>query len=136
MQEMQAGLNPGSGRSFGGRNDNPLQYSCLENSMERGAWQFLDDSVDKESACNVGDTDSIPGLGGCSWSRKWQLICWRRDRLPSPLFLSFLCDSDGKESACSEGDLGSTLGLGISPAEGNGNPLQYSWLENSVDRRA
>ena len=29
---------PGSGRSFGEGNDNPLQYSCLEDSMDRGAW--------------------------------------------------------------------------------------------------
>ena len=29
---------PRSGRSPGGGNDNPLQYSCLENSMDRGAW--------------------------------------------------------------------------------------------------
>ena len=33
------GLIPGSGRSPGGGNDNPLQYSCLESSMDRGAWQ-------------------------------------------------------------------------------------------------
>ena len=33
-----AGLIPGSGRSPGERNCNPLQYSCLENSMDRGAW--------------------------------------------------------------------------------------------------
>ena len=32
------GLIPGSGRSSGGGNGNPLQYSCLENSMDRGAW--------------------------------------------------------------------------------------------------
>ena len=32
------GLIPGSGRSLGEENDNPLQYSCLENSMDRGAW--------------------------------------------------------------------------------------------------
>ena len=30
---------PGSGRSLGGGNGNPLQYSCLENSMDRGAWR-------------------------------------------------------------------------------------------------
>ena len=30
---------PGSGRSPGGRNDNPVQYSCLENPMDRGAWR-------------------------------------------------------------------------------------------------
>ena len=33
------GLSPGSGRSPGGGNGNPLQYSCIENSMDRGAWQ-------------------------------------------------------------------------------------------------
>ena len=33
-----AGLIPGSGRSPGVRNSNPLQYSCLENSMDRGTW--------------------------------------------------------------------------------------------------
>ena len=33
------GLTPGSGRSPGGGNGNPLQYSCLENCMDRGAWQ-------------------------------------------------------------------------------------------------
>ena len=31
--------NPGSGRSLGGGNGNPLQYSCLENPMDRGAWR-------------------------------------------------------------------------------------------------
>ena len=34
-----AGLIPGSGRCPGGRNGNPLQHSCLENSTDRGAWQ-------------------------------------------------------------------------------------------------
>ena len=39
MKEIQEiGFNPGSGRSPGGGNSNPLQYSCLENSMDRGAW--------------------------------------------------------------------------------------------------
>ena len=44
--------------------------------------------------------------------------------------------SDGKESAFSAGDLGSVPGVGRSPGEGNGNPLQYSCLENSMDRGA
>ena len=43
-------------------------------------------------------------------------------------------DSDGKESFCNAGDLGLIPGSGISP--GNGNPLQYSCLENPMDRRA
>ena len=44
--------------------------------------------------------------------------------------------SDGKESACSAGDTGSIPGSGRSPGEGNGNPFQYSCLENSMDRGA
>ena len=42
-----AGLIPGSGRSPGGGNGNPLQYSCLKNSMDRGAWQATVQSVTK-----------------------------------------------------------------------------------------
>ena len=41
-----------------------------------------------------------------------------------------------KNFAYNAGDPGSILGLGRSPGEGNGNPLQYSCLENSVDRGA
>ena len=69
----------------------PLQYSCLENPMDRGAW-----------------------VGYCS--------------------VGFLGGSDSKESACSAGNLGLIPGSGRSPGEGNGNPLQYSCLENPMDR--
>ena len=48
----------------------------------------------------------------------------------------FPCGSAGKETACNSGDLGSTPGLGRSPGEGNGYPLQYSCLENFMDRGA
>ena len=44
--------------------------------------------------------------------------------------------SDGKESSCNEGDAGSIPGSGRSPGEGHSNPLQYSCLENSLERRA
>ena len=46
---------------------------------------------------------------------------------------SFPGGSDVKASACSAGDLGSIPGSGGSPGEGNGNPLQYSCLENLMD---
>ena len=46
------------------------------------------------------------------------------------------CGSDGKEFACNARDPVSVPGLGRSPAEGNGNPLQDSCLENPVDRGA
>ena len=52
---------------------------------------------------------------------------------------AFSGGSDGKEYACNAGDTkvtGLIPGLGRSPGEGNGNPLQYSCLENSLDRGA
>ena len=62
-----------------------------------------------------------------------QKICWRRDRLPTPVFLGFPCGSAGKESVCNAGDLGSIPELGKTPGEGKGYPLQYSGLENTTD---
>ena len=59
-------------------------------------------------------------------------IHWRRNRLPTPVFLGFPCGSAGKESACSVGDLGSISGLGRSPGEGKGYPVLYFGLENSM----
>ena len=53
--------------------------------------------------------------------------------------VGFLHSSAGKESACNVGaigDLGSIPGLGTSPGGGNSNTLQYSFLENPMDRRA
>ena len=60
-------------------------------------------------------------------------IHWRRDSLPTPVFLGFPCGSAGKESICNAGDLCSVPGLGRSPGDGEGYPLQYSDLENSMD---
>ena len=57
---------------------------------------------------------------------------WRRDRLPTPVFLGFPCGSAGKESTCNAGDLGLILGWGRSPGEGKGYPLQYSGLGRRV----
>ena len=51
------------------------------------------------------------------------------------VFLDFLL-LDGKESTCNVGDLGSIPRLGRSPRGGHGNPLQYSCLENPMDRGA
>ena len=50
--------------------------------------------------------------------------------------MDFPGDSVDKESACNAGDPGLIPELGRSPGEGNGNPLQYSCLENSMDRGA
>ena len=113
----------------------------------------------KKSSCNAADSGLIPGLRRStgegigypllySWAslvaqlvknppamqETWVgKIPWRRDRLPTPVFLGFLCGSAGKESACNAGDLGLTPGLGRSPGEGKDYPLQYSGLQNSMD---
>ena len=50
--------------------------------------------------------------------------------------MGFSGGSDGKESTCDAGDLGLIPGLGRSSGEGNSYPLQYSGLENSMDRGA
>ena len=53
-----------------------------------------------------------------------------------PVFLGLPWWLSGKESTCSAGDVGSTPGPGRSPGEGNDNPLQYSSLENFMERGA
>ena len=50
--------------------------------------------------------------------------------------MGFPGGSDGKESACDAGDQGSISGSGRSPGEGNVYPLQYSWLENPMNKGA
>ena len=87
------GLILGLERSPGERNSNPLQYSCLENPMDRGAWQaiihgvakswtrlsFPGGSDGKESTCNVGYLDLIPGLGRSSGEGNTHssILVWR-----------------------------------------------------------
>ena len=70
-----------------------------------------------------------------SWSQQLvrKLKLYKHQALQT---LGFPHSSVSKESACSAGDPGSIPGLGRSPREGNGNPLQYSCLENSMDRGA
>jgi len=68
-----------------------------------------------------------------SWVRK---IPWRRDRLPTAVFLGFPCGSDSKESTCNVGDLGLIPGLERSPGGRHSKPLQYSTLENPPGQRS
>ena len=193
MQETW--VQSGWGRSPGERNGYPLQYSCLENSMDRGAWWpvgsqrvkydcatniltfcgapvkiFMDSlllnpkilflSMDLKSFKDVklikmmSSTVSTPKAfivcQHCarSWRpcrNSWYLYrrYWTNDVkaqdsrdhiwLSLRLHLGFPGGSEVKASACNAGDLGSIPGLGRSPREGNGNPLQYSCLENPMD---
>ena len=70
-------------------------------------------------------------------SERYCWICEHPTRSQKPhhnLSRGFLDSSNGKESDCNTGDLGSIPGLGGSPGGGYGNPLQYSYLENLMDR--
>ena len=64
-----------------------------------------------------------------------QKIPWRRDRLPTSVFLGFPGGSVSKKLARNAGDLGSIPGLGRSPGGGHGHPLQYSCLGNPHGQR-
>ena len=68
-----------------------------------------------------------------SWVRR---IPWRKDRLPTPVFLGFPGGSEGKESTCNAGDLGSIPALGRSNGVGHDNPVQYACLENLHGQRS
>ena len=63
-----------------------------------------------------------------------QLILYTMSTAVLIKVLGFPDSSVGQESACNAGDLGSILGLGKSPGGENDNPLQYSCLENPMDR--
>ena len=107
-------------------------------------WAFPGGEVGKNPSANAKDardTGLIPGLEKMLWSRKWQ---------PAPIFLSgkfhgqrilagfrgFPVSLAGKESSCNAGDPGSIPRLGEAPGDGNGYPLQYSVLENSMESGA
>ena len=82
--------------------------------MHRGAWQAAAHRVTQ------------------SWTRLKRLCT----HAYIYIYLGFCGGSDGKESACNAGDAGLISQLGRSPGEGNDYPLQYSCLENSMDRGA
>ena len=94
----------------------------------------------------MGDLGSIPGLrrvppthSSILAEKSGGYSLWGRRELDKMIVqlntftLGFPGGSDSKVSARNVGDLGSIPGLGRSPGEGNGNPLQYSCLENSMD---
>ena len=101
-----SGSIPGSGRSPGRGQGNPLQYSCLKNPMDRGDWRALVHRVAKS---------------------RIQLIDFTFPFHFHIYYQGFPDSSVGKEYACNAGDPGSIPGSGRSPGEGIGYPLQYSW---------
>ena len=113
---------------IGERNGNPLQYSCLENPRDGGAWW----------AAVYGVTQSRTWLKRLSSSRVVRAL--RPGQMVTHaigsrrcLDMRYLWRSDRKESTCNAEDPGLIPGSVRSSGEGNGHPLQYSGLESSMD---
>ena len=94
-------FDPWIGKILGEGNGNPLQYSCLENPTDKGAWSATVHGVAKSQIRLRLLFLSVDGYLGC-----------------------FRVLANVNSAACNAGDLGSILG------GGHGNPLQYSCLEN------
>ena len=81
----------------------------------------------------TGRPGVLQSMGSQRVRHDWAaVLSWTEDGCT----LGFPGGSDGKESACSAEEPGSIPGSGRSSGEGNGNPLQYCCLENSMDREA
>ena len=102
---------PGSGRSPGEGNGNPLQYSWMGNPMDRGAWWAMVHRVTK------------------SWTHRRDLASMHTPHVHICIYIctySIPSNSTSKESACNAGDAGSIPRPGRCPGEGIDYPLQYS----------
>ena len=96
-------------------NGNPLQCSCLENPRD-------------------GEPGGLPSMGSHRVRHNWSDFTAAAAAYILEGGRDFSHSSVGKSSACSAGDLGSITGSRRSSGKGNGSPLQYSCLENSMDR--
>ena len=108
-------------------------------------WQFWRRKWQPTPVFLPGKFHRQRSLAGCSpWGHKESdmtecIVFWQHCFSPGIFLrclLGFPGGSDDKASACNAGDPGSIPGLGRSPGEGNGNPLQYSYLGNPMDRGA
>ena len=133
LYESQAGI------KIPGRNINNLRYADGTTLKAEKSWLKTQHSKKKITASGSITSWEIDGktvetvsefiLGGSKITADGDCS----HEIKRCLLLIFPGGSDGKASAYNAGDLGSISGSGRSPREGNGNPLQYSFLENPMD---
>ena len=130
-----AGLIPGSGRSPARGHGNPLQYFCLQNPMGRAcqatAHRVTNSQTWMKWLAHTRPRENPPG-GSNEYLNKIPKEHLRR--WPHYIYAIFPGGSVGKETTYSGRDLSSIPGSGRSPGEGDSNTLQYSCLENPMDR--
>ena len=99
-------------------------------------WMTIRFSMNSHANCSLALKFKVEKISYTR--RKWYGCSWQNITfaLKQVKGISFPGGSDNKESTCDAGGPGSVPGLGRSPAEGSGNPLQYSCLENPMDREA
>ena len=110
---------PGLGRSPGGGHGNPLQYSCLQNPMNRGTWQATVHRIAKSQTRlkRLSSSSSCP-KGASPLAQGLKNLPARAEAVGDP------------------GDAGLIPGLGRSPGGRYGNSLKCSHLQNPMDREA
>ena len=107
-------------------------FICFPEKQIEGSFLFWGVRSTSHPICSglkhIGMVSLISNIFFISWNIPFRDI--------TPFWLGFPGGSVGKESACNARDLGSIPRSGRSPGEGNGNPPQYSCLENPMDRGA
>ena len=113
--------------------------------LPRPRWMLLEASIAIWASLIAQLVKNLPAMQETRFDSWVGKFLWRRAWRPNPVlvpgestpvFLGFPGGSDSKESAYNAGDQGLILGLGRSPGEENGNPLQYSCMENLINRGA
>ena len=127
------------------RDRTELNWKCYDEEIKQRKAIESVESVLEHPKTSIRFYDSPEGLKGLRKLLQLLFIICKECKLklsekkrcnPGAGGWGFPHSSVGKESACSAGDLGSIPGMGRSPGEGNGSPLQYSCLENPMDRGA
>ena len=117
----------------------------IENWTKLSNWQkLLDEICGNSKIQNIMSYKHISIFKRWSWWDDcfkteillWKYALWKENKTGRNTWPGFPGGSEVKASASNVGNLGLIPGLGRSPAEGNGNPLQYSCLENPMDGEA
>ena len=119
----------------GGEENNRGWDACMASLTQWTSLSKLWEMVKGREAWHAAVYGITKSWTACDWTTRDDQIAGKAflDMHLSMLLEEIPCGSDGKASAYNAGDLSSIPELGRSPGEGNGNPLQYSCLENAMD---